>query len=94
MTKLVLAFGLTLTASTAAFAGTTALDAYDFPAASASHSAPVVMAASTEVRQPRLGDGSPVFTGARTSAGIDYTATAAISVAGDHARLGVSPRAE
>ncbi|PWW03462.1 hypothetical protein DFR52_101143 [Hoeflea marina] len=94
MTKLVLAFGLTLAASTAAFAGSTALDAYDFPAASGSHSAPLVVAVSTEVRQPRLGDGSPVFTGARLFDGIDYTSTASIGGFDSRNRLGVSPRAE
>ena len=76
MTKLLIALGLTLAASTGAFADSSALDAYDFPAAQGT--AHYAVGTSNElVSYDRAGnDGSPTF--ATPQGGIDYTATASI----------------
>ncbi|WP_412051167.1 hypothetical protein ACK6D9_07280 [Hoeflea sp. Naph1] len=77
MNKLIIALGLTLAASTGAFAASSALDAYDFPAAQGD----IAYAVGTNnnlVSYDRAGnDGSPSFT-APVSGGVDYTATASI----------------
>ena len=77
MNKLLIALGLTLAASTGAFAQSSALDAYTIPTfdGSVAMSAP----ASTQdlVRYDRAGkDGSPTFLAPQ--GGVDYTATASI----------------
>ena len=76
MNKILIALGLTLAASTGAFADSSALDAYDFPAAQGTAS--YAVGVSNElVSYDRAGnDGSPTFTAPQ--GGIDYTATASI----------------
>ncbi|MCY0093559.1 hypothetical protein [Hoeflea ulvae] len=76
MNKLIIALGLTLATATGAFADSTALDAYDFPAAQGSaHYA--VGVSNDLVSYDRAGnDGSPTFRAPQ--GGIDYTATASI----------------
>ncbi|MDF1610142.1 hypothetical protein PZ897_18320 [Hoeflea sp. YIM 152468] len=74
MNKLIITLGLTLAASTGAFADTTALDAYDVPAAQGT-AAYAVGTSNDLVSYDRAGkDGSPTF--AAPQGGIDYTATA------------------
>ena len=77
MNKLLIALGLTLAASTGAFAQTTAMDAYTVPA-NDGYAAPLATGTSNDlVTYDRANkDGSPVF--AAPQAGIDYTATASI----------------
>ena len=77
MNKLLIALGLTLAASTGAFAQTSALDAYTVPSVDAS-AAPTVTGTSNDlVSYDRAGkDGSPTFQAPMT--GIDYTATSSI----------------
>tara|TARA_R110001606_G_scaffold159765_1_gene303659 strand:- start:388 stop:687 length:300 start_codon:yes stop_codon:yes gene_type:complete len=76
MNKILIALGLTLAASTGAFADSSALDAYDFPAAQGT--AHYAVGTSNElVNYDRSGnDGSPTF--AAPQGGIDYTATASV----------------
>ncbi len=61
MNKIIIALGISLAASTAAFADSSALDAYQFPAEQGSI-ALATGATNTQVEQARLGDGSPTFT--------------------------------
>ena len=77
MNKLLIALGLTLAASTGAFAQSSALDAYTVP--SVDNSAVVSAPAATNdlVSYDRAGnDGSPTFLAPQ--GGVDYTATASI----------------
>ncbi|AKI00020.1 hypothetical protein IMCC20628_01303 [Hoeflea sp. IMCC20628] len=76
MNKLIIALGLTLAASTGAFADSTAMDAYDVPAAQGS--APYAVGTSNDlVSYERAGnDGSPTFQAPQ--GGVDYTATASV----------------
>ena len=79
MNKLIIALGLTLAASTGAFADSSALDAYQAPAIQGA--APYAVGVSNELASyDRAGnDGSPTFMAAK--GGIDYTATASIGTA-------------
>jgi len=80
MNKLLIALGLTLAASTGAFAASSALDAYDAPAAQGTASYAVGVS-NDLVSYDRAGnDGSPTFAApqAQNQDGIDYTATASI----------------
>ena len=76
MNKLIIALGLTLAASTGAFADSTAMDAYDVPAAQGS--ATYAVGTSNDlVSYERAGnDGSPSFQAPQ--GGVDYTATASV----------------
>jgi len=76
MNKLIIALGLTLAASTGAFADSTAMDAYDVPAAQGS--ATYAIGTSNDlVSYDRAGnDGSPSFQAPQ--GGVDYTATASV----------------
>ncbi|AKI00680.1 hypothetical protein IMCC20628_01975 [Hoeflea sp. IMCC20628] len=76
MNKLIIALGLTLATSTGAFAASTAMDAYDLPAAQGT--AHYAVGVSNElVSYDRAGnDGSPTFVAPQGN--IDYTATASI----------------
>jgi len=77
MNKILIALGLTLAASTGAFAASTAMDAYNLPSADASASIAVVDTTNDLVSYDRAGnDGSPVFQAPQ--GGIDYTATASV----------------
>mgnify|MGYP003681249441 CR=1 FL=1 len=82
MNKLIIALGLTLAASTGAFADTTAMDAYVPQAADASAidytaTASVGGVSNDQIVYNRAGnDGSPSFKAPQ--GGIDYTATASI----------------
>ena len=77
MNKLIIALGLTLATSTGAFAASTAMDAYDVPAAQGSANYAVGVS-NDLVSYDRAGmDGSPSFEAPQ--GGIDYTATASIS---------------
>ncbi|PWW02013.1 hypothetical protein DFR52_102678 [Hoeflea marina] len=87
MNKIIIALGISLAASTAAFADSSALDAYQVPAQQGA----VALATGTsnqQVEQVRLGDGSPVYLG-----GVDYNATASIAGQASTQPLGASPRA-
>ncbi|WP_412049347.1 hypothetical protein ACK6D9_16630 [Hoeflea sp. Naph1] len=76
MNKLLIALGLTLAASTGAFAASTAMDAYDVPAAQGSIAA-AVNVSNDLVSYHRAGnDGSPSFVAPQ--GGIDYTPTASV----------------
>ncbi len=84
MTKIILALGLSLAASTGAFAKSTALDAYDFPANDGTATVSVSGVDNQQVVYNRAGnDGSPTFLAPQGD--IDYTATASIggSMSGD-----------
>ncbi|AKI00021.1 hypothetical protein IMCC20628_01304 [Hoeflea sp. IMCC20628] len=76
MNKLIIALGLTLAASTGAFADSIAMDAYDVPAAQGS--ATYAIGTSNDlVSYDRAGnDGSPSFQAPQ--GGVDYTATASV----------------
>jgi len=78
MKNAIIALGLTLASSTAAFAGGSALDAVLLPQDTSAHNAMAVASNSAVTNDQtsfdRLGDGSPMFTGS-----IDYTTTASIS---------------
>ncbi|AKI00019.1 hypothetical protein IMCC20628_01302 [Hoeflea sp. IMCC20628] len=76
MNKIIIALGLTLAASTGAFADSTALDAYDVPAAQGS--ATYAVGVSNDlVSYDRTGnDGSPSFQAPQGD--VDYTATASV----------------
>tara|TARA_R110002020_G_scaffold50963_14_gene144480 strand:- start:2469 stop:2768 length:300 start_codon:yes stop_codon:yes gene_type:complete len=77
MNKLLIALGLTLAASTGAFAQTTALDAYTVPSATGYVGATATGTSNDLVSYDRAGkDGSPTF--AAPMGGIDYTPTASI----------------
>ena len=94
MNKIILALGISLAASTAAFADSSALDAYQFPA----QQGQVALATGVnnqQTHQANLGDGSPTYTGALAgnSNGVDYRATASIGSQTANQPLGVSPRA-
>ncbi len=76
MNKLIIALGLTLAASTGAFAASTAMDAYDVPAVQGTVNYAVGVS-NDLVSYDRAGnDGSPSFEAPQ--GGIDYTATASI----------------
>ena len=77
MNKLLIALGLTLAASTGAFAQTTAIDAYTVPSADA-YAAPLATGTSNDlvIYDRANKDGSPTFQVPMT--GIDYTATASV----------------
>ncbi|OCW57797.1 hypothetical protein [Hoeflea olei] len=77
MNKLLIALGLTLAASTGAFAQSSALDAYTVPS-NTGYAAPLATGTSNDlVSYDRADkDGSPSF--AAPAGGIDYTATASI----------------
>ncbi|MDF1607849.1 hypothetical protein PZ897_06645 [Hoeflea sp. YIM 152468] len=76
MNKILIALGLTLAASTGAFANSTALDAYTAPAAQGAI-APAVGTSNDLVSYDRAGnDGSPSFEAPQ--GGVDYTPTASI----------------
>jgi len=82
MNKLLIALSLSLAASTGAFAASTAMDAYDVPAAQGS--ATYAVGVSNDlVSYDRAGnDGSPTFQAPQ--GGVDYTATASVgSVSND-----------
>ena len=99
MTRILIALGFTLAASSAALADSSALDVYSFPAFMGSDSGMIDYTATASTGEsnwlelgPRLGDGSPVYMG-RTS-GVDYTPTASIGYAtGMQDSFAVSPRA-
>tara|TARA_R110002020_G_scaffold50963_14_gene144481 strand:- start:2882 stop:3181 length:300 start_codon:yes stop_codon:yes gene_type:complete len=77
MNKLLIALGLTLAASTGAFADSSALDAYTVPSATGYVAATATGTSNDSVSYDRAGkDGSPSF--AAPTAGIDYTTTASI----------------
>ncbi|MCY0149966.1 hypothetical protein OEG84_20240 [Hoeflea sp. G2-23] len=82
MNKIIIALGFTLAASTGAFAASTAMDAYDFPAAQTSGidytaTASTGAGSNDQVVYHRAGnDGSPTFKA--PTAGVDYTATASV----------------
>ncbi|WP_322989452.1 hypothetical protein [Hoeflea sp.] len=82
MNKLLIALGLTLAASTGAFAQSTAMDAYHFPVAQISGidytaTAATGAVANDQVIYNRAGnDGSPTFVSSK--GGVDYTPTASI----------------
>ena len=77
MNKLLIALGLTLAASTGAFAASTALDAYTVPSATGYVGATATGTDNDLVSYDRAGmDGSPTF--AAPQGGVDYTATASI----------------
>ncbi|AKI02108.1 hypothetical protein IMCC20628_03419 [Hoeflea sp. IMCC20628] len=79
MNKLIIALGLTLATSTGAFAASTAMDAYDVPAAQSSVNYAVGVS-NDLVSYDRAGnDGSPSFEAPQ--GGIDYTATASVGEA-------------
>ena len=95
MNKIIIALVISLAASTAAFADSSALDAYQFPAEQGSI-ALATDVSNAQVEQARLGDGSPSYTGALAGKGygVDYTATASIGDnAGQAKTFAVSPRA-
>ncbi|KGF68070.1 hypothetical protein LL06_18685 [Hoeflea sp. BAL378] len=78
MNKLLIALGLTLAASTGAFADSTALDAYTVPSATGYVGATATGTSNDLVSYDRAGkDGSPTF--AEPVGGIDYTPTASIN---------------
>ncbi|MDZ7603855.1 MAG: hypothetical protein U1A06_21040 [Hoeflea sp.] len=82
MNKILIALGLTLAASTGAFAASTALDAYTVPSATGYVGAPATGTSNDLVSYDRAGnDGSPSF--AAPQGGIDYTATASIGASND-----------
>lgn len=82
MNKLVIALGLTLAASTGAFAQSTAADALVYPAATGAAVVDTVGVSNDLVSFDRAGnDGSPSFEAPQ--AGIDYTATASIGEGSD-----------
>ncbi len=93
MTKIILALGLTFAASTAAFASSTALDVYHFPANMGSN---MVTASAGNVtpleHQPRRGDSLPAF--ASHTGSIDAAATASIGTNDLGNEFAVSPRAQ
>ena len=81
MKNVIIALGLTLATSSAAFAGGTALDAVLLPQdTAASNSAATISTSAVNNEQTnfaRFGDGTPMFT-APVAGSIDYTATASI----------------
>ncbi|MCY0094920.1 hypothetical protein [Hoeflea ulvae] len=77
MNKFLIALGLTVAASTGAFADSTALDAYDFPAAQGSANYAVGTSNDLVTYDRANNDGSPSFE-APQQGGIDYTATASV----------------
>ncbi|MCY0147504.1 hypothetical protein OEG84_07195 [Hoeflea sp. G2-23] len=85
MNKLIIALGLTLAASTGAFAQTTASDALSFPPArSAGIDYTATAATGTETGEKAVydragNDGSPHFEAPQ--GGVDYTPTASINAA-------------
>ncbi|OCW56154.1 hypothetical protein [Hoeflea olei] len=80
MNKILIALGLTLAASTGAFAQSGALDAYVPQQANLALTAPATGASNELVSYKRAGnDGSPSF--AAPQGGVDYTATASIGSA-------------
>ena len=83
MNKIIIALGLTLAASTGAFAQSTALDAYFVPSFDGSAAVTVQDSTNDLVSYDRAGnDGSPTFQAPQGA--IDYTATASIgAVSGD-----------
>lgn len=89
MKNALIALGLTLAASTAAYADSGALDVLQAPSAFATGAvaAPIATGATNAYEQrARLGDGSPVYQ--TSGAGVDYTATASVSGADQAPRLG------
>ncbi|MDP3526648.1 MAG: hypothetical protein Q8S27_18905 [Hoeflea sp.] len=81
MNKILIALGLTLAASTGAFAASTALDAYTVPSATGYVGALATGTSNDLVSYDRAGnDGSPSFAAPQT---IDYTATASIGASND-----------
>ncbi len=77
MNKLLIALGLTLAASTGAFAQSTALDAYTVPSATGYVGSLATGTNNDLVSYDRAGnDGSPTFVAPQ--GGIDYTATASV----------------
>ncbi len=97
MTKFLIALSLFVSASTAAFAGSSALDVYNAPAYMGSSMIDYTATTSTRGASvfelgPRLGDGSPVNMG--QAGNIDYTATASIGHSmGIEQTFAISPRA-
>jgi len=96
MNKLIIALGLTLAASTGAFAASSALDAYAVPAAQGA-SGQAVGISNDLVSYDRAGmDGSPTYEAPQ--GGIDYVATASVGdvsnaqVTYDRAGMDGSPR--
>ena len=83
MNKIIIALGLTLAASTGAFAQSGALDVYVSPAANPAAAVLDIKGVSNQqVSYARAGnDGSPTFQA--PEAGIDYTATASIGGVSD-----------
>jgi len=81
MKNVIIALGLTLATSTAAFAGGSALDAVLLPQDTAASNAQATLSTSAITNDQtsfgRLGDGSPTFA-APAAGSIDYTATASI----------------
>ncbi|WP_412051169.1 hypothetical protein ACK6D9_07290 [Hoeflea sp. Naph1] len=85
MNKLIIALGLTLAASTGAFAQSSALDAYDVPSVQGQVNYAVGTSNELVSYDRADQDGSPSFQAA--DAGVDYTTTASIGdVANDQVR--------
>ncbi len=76
MNKLIIALGLTLATSTGAFAASTAMDAYDVPAAQGSANYAVGTSNDLVSYDRASNDGSPTFQAPQ--GGVDYTATASV----------------
>ncbi|MCY0094921.1 hypothetical protein [Hoeflea ulvae] len=76
MNKLIIALGLTLAASTGAFAASSALDAYNVPAAQGSAHYAVGVSNDLVSYDRANNDGSPSFQAPQ--GGVDYTATASV----------------
>ncbi len=97
MTKFLIALSISISASTAAFAGSSALDVYYAPAYMGSSMIDYTATASTSGAStfelgPRLGDGSPVYMG--QTGNIDYTPTASIGSQDIGNEFAISPRAQ
>ena len=76
MNKIIIALGLTLAASTSAFAASTAMDAYDVPAVQGQANFAIGVSNDLVSYDRANMDGSPSF--AAPQGGMDYTATASI----------------
>jgi hypothetical protein len=87
MKNALIALGLTLAASTAAYADSGALDVLQAPAVSnGAVAAPLASSVVNAYEQrARFGDGSPVYV--KSDAGVDYTATASVADVATNPRL-------
>ena len=95
MKNALIALGITLAATSSAFAASTALDAQFLPQETATSNAAAVVAQTDDanrfVNNGPFDDRSPTYTGPAATQ-IDYTATSAIG-GGVHVPLNKSPRA-